>query len=101
MYQVVLPDKGIVIAVFFRNILQYLFFKSQLRYLERKGLKRGDQLVQDAIVVDMQGQAQAFEELYPVGTGNIFDPLVVIITKKDPVKDIKEVVFILQRGSSL
>ena len=95
MYQVVLPDKGIVIAVFFRNILQHLFFKPQLCYLEREGLERGDQLMHDAIVVDMQGQAQAFEELYPVCTGNIFDPLVVIITKKDPVKNIKEVMFIL------
>ncbi len=101
MYQIILPDEGIVLPVLFGYIEQHLFFKSQLGYLEREGLEGADQLLTDALVVDMQGKAEAFKKLYPCSTGDIFYPLIILVVEKDPVQYIEEVVFILQRRQEL
>ena len=57
--------------------------------------------MKDPVIVDMQRQAEAFEEFYPGGTGDILDPLIIVVAEKNPVQHIQKSFSFCSGGSSL
>src|SRR5580658_4866055 len=94
-HRITLLHKRVVVPLLLRNIGQYLLFQSQLRYLERQGSQRSDQLLTYPAVVDMQREPELLEERDPCGARYRFDPPVIVMAEKDPVQHIQEVIFIL------